>query len=99
MVSTNGPGPGTRTAVEQARKRAQSLDIEGHPGLRATPEMVARLQAALMYLKIGAGPTIFLNLGDGVVEYAAGDIEQLISLAAEAFQRYDTVGWNGAPVV
>ena len=53
---------------------------------------LARLVAAQAYFKVGAGPTISLNLGEGPRDYSAGDVEELLSLCAEGFQKFDTVG-------
>lgn len=90
MTSTNGPSPGVRSLVNAQRQRAGLLELEGNPGLRASPELVTRLTAAQARLDMAPGAAITLNLGGGPQELRAGDVELLLGLCAEAFERYDT---------
>lgn len=89
-MSTNGPSPGVRSLVNQRRQRAQLLELEGYPGVSASPETVARLHSAHQLLSMGAAQEVTLNMGSGAQTYRIGDIELLLGLCAEAFERYDS---------
>lgn len=89
-MSQVGPGPGVRSQVAALRQRALALNLgEGYGAIRATPDVVARLASAHALCSLGR-TEVTLNLGDGAKAYSAGDIEQLLALCAEAFERYDT---------
>lgn len=92
-MSTNGPQAGTASFIAAQREKAKALDLGADfPGVRATPEVVAKLQAAKHYLALGAS-TIELRLGTAEVRsLAAGDVDLLLGLCAEAFARYDALG-------
>ncbi len=90
-MSTHGPGPGVRTLVEAQRKAKLSLELDGKPGVFASADVVAKLTAAAAFLNLGAATSIQLNLGDGLKEYHAADVETLLCQCAENYQAYDLV--------
>lgn len=90
-MTTHGPGPGVRSLVEAQRAAKRSLELDGKPGVMATADTVAKLTAAAAYLNLGAAESLQLNLGDGVKEYRAADVETLLCQCAESFQAYDLV--------
>jgi len=90
-MSTNGPASGTASLIQQQRERAKALELPDFPGVRATPDVVARLSAAKVRLGLGA-VTVTLRLDQAAPKaYAAGDVDLLLGLCAEAFERYDAV--------
>jgi hypothetical protein len=90
-MSTHGPGTGLRTLADERRRKAQALEIDEKPGVRASPETVARLVAADAYFKMTGKETIRLNLGEGgAKDYGPGDIELMLAQCAESYERFDS---------
>ena len=92
MSSTHGPETGLRSRIEAQRTRARLLEVEGHNGVRASADTVARLAAAKALLDLSGQPAITLDLGAGPASYAASDITVLLALCGEAFARHDAAG-------
>lgn len=92
MSSTHGPETGLRSRIEAQRTRARLLEVEGHPGVRASVEAVARLVAAKALLDLSGQASLTLDLGGGPQAYAASDITVLLALCGEAFARHDAAG-------
>lgn len=92
-MSTHGPQAGTASYIAAQREKSKALDLSAdYPGVRASPELVAKLVAAKHLIGYGA-PSVTLRLGTGDArELNAGDIDVLLGLCAEAFQRFDTLG-------
>ncbi len=89
-MSTHGPRPGTASLVAAQREKAQQLllDETTWPGVQAEPGLVARLVSCKHLIGLGA-TTVRLRIGGEVRELGASDIDVLLGLCAEAFQRFD----------
>ena len=90
-MSTHGPDTGLRSRIEAKRARQRLLEIDGHPGVIATPDTVARLVGGQAYLALGQEQQITLDLGGGPKPYSAGDLDLLLGLCGEAFSRFDAL--------
>jgi hypothetical protein len=88
-MSDLGPGPGVRSLVNAQRQRAKLLEIADYPGVVATPDIVARLTVAKAKLDLGGVDSVRINIGAGVLDYQVGDVELLLGLCCEAYERYD----------
>lgn len=90
-MSTHGPAAGTASLIAQQRERAKALELPDFPGIRATGDVVARLSAAKVRLSLGA-ESVTMRLDQAQPRaYSAGDVDLLLGLCAEAFERYDAV--------
>lgn len=92
-MSTHGPAAGTASYIAAQREKTKALELGvDFPGVRATPELVAKLMTAKHLIGYGAqSVTLRLGVGDPR-ELSAGDVDLLLGLCAEAFQRFDTAG-------
>ena len=91
-MSTHGPSTGSASLIQQQRERARALELgPEYPGIRATADVVARLSAAKVRLALGA-QSVTLRVGDAPAKaYGASDVDLLLALCAEAFERYDAL--------
>lgn len=94
MASTHGPDVGFRSQMEARRARQALLKLDGLPEIEANPATVARLVAASARLGLGVD-SVSLDLGDGVKVYTVSDVEVLLGLCSEAFERFDAAGPPG----
>lgn len=90
-MTSHGPDTGLRSRVMALRAKRAKLELADYPGVLATPETVARLCAAKVLLELDGFDSVRLNLGDGVKEYAIGDVETLLASCAVAFAEHDAV--------